>query len=149
MEIERECGRVTEIKGNMALVETDPASFCMSCASKNSCPTGANPRTKKLWIENTLRAREGDNVYFYVPGGGVIASSLLIYMLPLVLLFAGIIVGIMLHAQLGLDMEASSGIFGIMGFGLSFVIIRLVSDRVLNKQKFKPKMLERSSPGEN
>ena len=142
MEIERECGLVTETKGSMALVETDPVSFCMSCSSKDSCPTGSNPRTKKLWMENSLGASRGDRVYFYVPGGGVIASSFLIYVLPLVFLFGGIIAGSIMHSRLGMDVEASAGLFGIIGFGISFIIIRIVSDKLLNREKYTPKMLE-------
>ncbi len=142
MEIERECGLVTETKDSMALVETDPVSFCMSCASRDSCPTGSNPRTKKLWMENSLGAGSGDRVYFYVPGGGVIASSFLIYVLPLVLLFTGIVAGTIMHAHLGVDVEAAAGLFGIIGFGISFIIIRVVSGKLLNREKYMPKMLE-------
>jgi len=88
--VDAECGIVKVVHGNMVCVAADAVSFCNSCSNEGCSMRQSSQR--EVWIENTLGAHVGDRVFFVVPAQGIILSSMLLYGLPIMFLFAGIII---------------------------------------------------------
>ncbi len=133
-----ETGIVKTVKGNSILVETEPNSGCSSCHAKASCMAGSADKKRSIWIKNTLKAEVGDPVTFRIEEKSVIYSSVLLYLFPVIMLIAGLIIGSSYHKVLDLDKDISSLSGGIIALVLSFLLIKFVSDRLKNKKTFLP-----------
>ncbi len=77
-------------------------------------------------LENDVGAGEGDTVIVSVPSGSVLASSALVYILPLLFTAAGLVIGFFVGGQ---NLAALLGLaMLIAGFGALSLI-----DRILKK----------------
>lgn len=102
-------GIVTAIDGEYAIVRTDEGG-CGRCHEKGGCGGVSVGRmfcsTPQTWrVLNPRKAGVGERVSIAVDEGAVSASALLIYVLPLLLLIGGAVLGAALFAD-------SGGIFG-------------------------------------
>lgn len=119
-----EIGTVVEIKGNTAMVEMQPNSGCKSCGI-------CMRRDKKLLLE--VEALPGIE-----PGQRVLiegeqkawAASFLLFVVPIVALIIGVIVG--QYVEIGLPHDVASAILGVVFFAASFAIA-LVWERRIRK----------------
>lgn len=138
--MEAECGIVIKIEGNYVLVEADAVSFCASC-SNNEC-TMRQSQGRQLWIENTLGATRGDRVYFVLPSKGIVLSSVVLYVVPILFLIAGIIAGTLIPLSVLPDRDISGIISGIVFLVLSFGIMRIASKYIVQHNKITPTMVK-------
>ena len=117
--------RVSEVYSNgTAQVVCVRESACSGdCHKCSGC--GAAKETILLTADNTIGAGVGDLVYVRSETGPVLKAAMVLYVMPLVLFFAGYATG----AALGL----SGTLFGVLSFVLSIVLI-VVYDRRMAKQ---------------
>ena len=117
--------RVREVYSNgTAQVVCIRESACSGdCHKCSGC--GAAKETILLTADNPIGARAGDLVNVRSETGPVLKAAAVLYMMPLVLFFAGYAAG----AALGL----SGALFGVLAFALSIVLI-VVYDRRMAKQ---------------
>lgn len=107
-------GIVTAIDGDYALVSADQRG-CGRCHEKGGCG-GANVGrmfcdTQQTWrVLNPRGAAIGEEVRIAVGDGAVSASATLIYVVPLLLLIAGALLGSELAAEPGGIIGAVSGL---------------------------------------
>ena len=136
----KEEGIVTEIKGQQILVESIPSDMCNTCAIQGSCLSGIEERKRKIWIVNSKNARPGDTVEFGIEEGTVIASSLVLYLIPVVMLLGGALVGYQTD-YFGIDADLKSALGGFIGLIISFGIIKVISSFAVRKKGFNPVLL--------
>ena len=117
--------RVREVYSNgTAQVVCVRESACSGdCHKCSGC--GAAKETILLTADNPIGARAGDLVNVRSETGPVLKAAMVLYMMPLVLFFAGYAAG----TALGL----SGALFGVLAFALSIVLI-VVYDRRMAKQ---------------
>ena len=117
--------RVREVYANgTAQVVCVRESACSGdCHKCSGC--GAAKETILLTADNPIGAGVGDLVNLRSETGPVLKAAAVLYMMPLVLFFAGYAAG----AALGL----SGALFGVLAFVLSIVLI-VVYDRRMAKQ---------------
>lgn len=112
-------GKVTAVSGCMATVEVRRASACgENCAQ---CRGGCSPTKHRAAVKNTAGADVGDMVQIETPDGVVLKSALLVYFLPIVILF--ICYGIV---QVLFEHTAVSILAGLFGLCAGFLILRTV-----------------------
>ena len=126
---------VVHVSGDEALVESKGGLGCGNCDSVQGCSSGklsqlfcSKPR--QFRVKNDANASVGDEVRVTLPEGVLLRSSVLMYVLPLVLLLAGAMLGALWAGE-----AANSDGYALAGalFGLvtGFLLAKWVSRRVL------------------
>ena len=136
-----EQGRVVALEPGAVWVETVRATACQSCSANKACghavmdrnAPGSKARIRVL-CEQPISV--GSQVIVGIPEGALLKGALLIYLLPLVLLFIGALIG---NQWTGLDGDGSA-ILGGLGLLAGFLFNRLYSNRWAS-QDIEPRIL--------
>lgn len=125
---------VVKVYGNEALVEAIGEGGCGQCSSEKGC--GSNKLTqlfcskpRQFKVSNEAHAAVGDEVKVTLADGVLLRSSILMYVMPLVLLFSGGALG----AYCSYDAASRDGfaaIGSLLGLGGGFVLAKWVSKRL-------------------
>ena len=115
-----ESARVQRCEGEFAWVETQRKSSCGSCGARKGCGTGAlsqvfGRRMQSLKVHNPIAAQPGDAVVLGIEEGVLLKGSVAVYLLPLLTLIGGGLLGQALAPQWLLDPEWFSMILAILG----------------------------------
>ncbi|MGL6072419.1 SoxR reducing system RseC family protein [Craterilacuibacter sp.] len=130
--------RVLRVEQGAAWVEPRPHTPCGQCDAGGGCRsvsiarlfTGREPVFRVL---DALGARVGDRVVVAVPERSLRLSVMLMYVLPLLALFAGAAIG----ALFG---ELPSALAGIAGLLASLLLVRQRAQRLSADQRFQPQI---------
>jgi len=139
-----EVGTVVELKGKLvAVVMCTKSSLCENCATNGNCALGDDGNTRLIEVQNPLAAGVGEQVRIATTTKSFLQSSFLLYIVPLIALVIGAIVGNLVGENIttGLDPNLLSAILGVSFMSGSFVILR-VGSNVLNKERYMPKIVE-------
>ncbi|MFA5517586.1 MAG: SoxR reducing system RseC family protein [Desulfuromonadales bacterium] len=139
-----EIGSIVELKGkHVAVVICQKSSFCRNCASMGSCHVGDDNRTMLVEAHNVIGARVGEKVRVVTSSKSFLQSSFLLYIVPLIALIVGGIVGQLLGegVQLGINPDLLSAIFGSAFLVGAFLVIR-VGTRALPRENYMPRITE-------
>jgi len=135
---ENETGLVKKIVNNRVLVECEAVNMCNNCLENGRCSISGDGKKKELWIDNVDGVAVDDRIMFKIRDGGIIYASVLLYVIPMIFLFLGMIIGYKLHSFFNIEGELSSIIFGFAGLIISFVFIKIYSIFILGKKRFMP-----------
>ena len=126
-----ERGMVAKVKGNKATVRFDRRSACDKC---HMCATTKDGMKVEVVVENTLGANVGDYVEVEMGEKYVLTAAAIVYVIPLVLIGAGIGIGTLIN-------ELAQALFALGGLIIGFVIAVLLDRLVIRKKKgFVPTM---------
>lgn len=98
---------------------------CGDCASCGGCGDACI----SLSVKNTLNARAGDTVTVETPTAAVIATAALIYLLPLLLFFAGYAIGTLCLI--------SPALLGGIAFGCALLLVILFGRKIGEKLSYQ------------
>lgn len=91
-------------------------------------------------MRNSLGARVGDMVTFYVPPRAVVTGSLILYALPVAMLCIGMILGGRLGEWFDIEGEVAGIIGGAVGLIMSCILIFLSAGRLKKKRGYEPSL---------
>ena len=124
---------VVQIIGEDAMVEAKQGGGCGHCTSGNGCSGGklsqlfcSAPRRFK--VKNQTRAQVGDEVELRLADGVLLRSSVILYLLPLLLMLSCSILG----AHLSSDMVSRDGYAvtgAVLGLAFGFVLAKALAAR--------------------
>lgn len=118
-------GKVLECRGNKAVVLIHRPSACgENCAM---CKGGCVPTSHRAVVRNALGARPGDMVRVTLPDGVVLRSALLVYIVPLILMFA--VYGI---AFTIFHSEATAIAAAFAGLAAGVLLLRLIDKKYIH-----------------
>lgn len=121
---------VVLLEGNEAVVESMASGGCGQCSSANGCNSGKMSQlfsvSRQMKVRNDVGAAVGDVVQVSLPDGMVLNSALLMYLLPLVLMFSGALLGMQLTADAAYA-ELYSALGGAAGLIIGFIAARQMS----------------------
>lgn len=146
-----ERGRVLIVEDGAVWVETLRRSACDSCQARNGCGQSVLQRLglgarsgfiRALDQQAGQRCRIGDEVVIGVPEQAVLHGSVMVYLFPLLALFAGSLLAQFLGAPEGIIIVA-----GLSGLGCAFAIVRWHARHLGNQAAFTPRVLGRVSEG--
>lgn len=130
---------VLAVNGNHVEIEVQRQSSCGDCSLSKSCGIGALgrllSRRNNLTINNTeLNLQRGDHILLGIAEQGLLRASLLVYGLPLMMLF---VAGVTAHLfsgglEIAITVSAIGGFLG--GLYLSSVLINWFYSVQLNPQ---------------
>ncbi len=141
-----EQGIVVETRDNKILVETGASSGCGGCSASRTCLIGADGAKRRLWMDND-GARVGDEVTFEIAGRAVVLGTAVMYLLPVILLFTGIIAGASIGEGIGAELDISSITGGAAGLLIS-ALFAWVASRAMNRKRIAlPRLIDITHKG--
>ncbi|MCO7225471.1 SoxR reducing system RseC family protein [Pleionea sp. CnH1-48] len=141
----KESAKVVAVDGDFAWLESVAKSGCASCDVNQTCGTGLlsqilGRRAFYTRIPNTLNAKVGEQVLVSIPEKGLLLGSFVLYLLPLLFLFATALVGDLLVIKEGWIILSS-----ILGMMLGFGCARWLSSLLERQAITRIAMLSKSS----
>lgn len=138
-----ERGHVVSADGEFAWIETYRKTACQSCSVNKGCGTGAlsdylGKRMDKVKVLNPIGARIGDKVVVGLQESALLRGSLAIYLVPLVLMMMGAVMGGAVAVNLGyVANDGVTAVAGLLGLALGFVWVRFFSFRVAADNRYQ------------
>lgn len=134
--IKGQIAKVVDLDDDMVTVKVQRHAMCEKCGVCNLGIVSSNEKTVK--VENTLNASEGDYVSLGIKSGAILSASFILYVVPLLTFFLGLVLGNIYGDEVGMATDLFSGLLGITFLVITFVIIFLYDKRVRGTNKFKP-----------
>lgn len=134
---------VISVSGQHAKVRLQRGTSCDSCGSKASCAT-ASGEEKDVDVINEAGAAPGQRVIIAVNPGVLLKASLTVYMLPLVALIGGAILGSKLAESMGAASQADAWA-AATGFGLMILVFvgqKLWNRMIASNSQYTPRIIE-------
>lgn len=137
----KEYGEVIGIRGKVADILFKRTSACGKCGA---CGMLAHMDEITIQAENTLDAKKGDQVLVEFSDSSAMKASALAYLIPLAMLFIGVIIGyymntLVLHVAEG-DVVAAIG--GVVFTAIGFLILKFIDPKFKKNTKYMYKMVE-------
>jgi sigma-E factor negative regulatory protein RseC len=93
-------------------------------------------------VYNSAGAHEGDTVVVYVSPSSVLKSAAILYLVPVVFLLSGALIGSSVAAWLGMGESGSALLFGLTGLTIGFLMVRAFSTRLKADSGLVPKIAQ-------
>lgn len=138
-----EVAQVSEVHPDYLVIETRRLSACQSCQSSENCGQrklaglfGNKPAFLKIANPEGLSTKPGESVVIGLHEGAILKSSLLLYLMPLLIL-----IGASLLASWLFDRELAVILAGIAGLAGGFWLARILSANLLSNPNYYPVLL--------
>lgn len=133
-------GRVINLKEDLATVEIEKKSACGTC---RACTLGSG-NTMITEAENPLGAKLGQRVRVEISSKEILKGAFLIYILPLLALISGIVLGLTITDRLGFKESSQTVglVLGLVFLVLSFILIWRHGKRVKDKSTYRSKIVQ-------
>lgn len=138
-----EVGHVVAVDARGIWIESDRTGACQACSASKGCGQRAlaefaSRRTERLCIDNPLgiTALVGDRVTVGIAQGSFLRASLLLYTLPLLLLFLGGYLGSMYGST---ELPAILG--SLAGLALGLLFARYLGRRLALSSRYQPVLI--------
>lgn len=142
MDENREMGEVVEIlQGGTAKVMLKRKKWCDHCASREFCkPPPEADKWFSVEVENSVGARKGDLVEIGLRTGALFIASLWAYFVPALLFIIGLAIGFIHLSRVisFISREILGLMLGIIFLAASFVLLRIINNRLGKKKGFRP-----------
>ncbi len=143
----REEAIVLSLDGEYALVSGQQQKACGACQSVSTCGVltgGLGQRSIKIRARNLCNAQVGERVFVEISERSFLKASFLVYILPIVVLFAMVSwARYMIQTfDLQVDIEAVSALVAILALILTFVWLRRRAKRLESAEGEMPVIVE-------
>jgi sigma-E factor negative regulatory protein RseC len=127
-----EQGLVIEVIDDLAKIKVGRHSDCKNC--------GACPGSDSVVVsaKNKIGAKPGQRVLIEIKETNVLSSAFIVFILPLIALFIGVILGGVIGKYMGLNVFMFQVIGGIITFALSIIIVKVFDKANAANEKSKP-----------
>ncbi len=136
-----ETGLVSNLIGELAVVQTQSQMACASCQVVDTCGNGIVERylSGKVFsseVYNDLNAKIGDKVVLEIPKSSITKASIIVYVIPLLIFILAA-----LMTSLFSDSENIIILMSLTGLALGFVVTNFYNRRRPNSEIYLPKMV--------
>ncbi|MBA5850302.1 SoxR reducing system RseC family protein [Clostridium sp. cel8] len=125
-------GIVIEVNGNIAKVRTSNHADCENCGA---CPGAA---ASVINARNPVGAKPGQHVKFVVEESHMLKAAFVVYILPLIGIFLGALLGTWIGKSVGGNLMLFQVIGGAILFILSLVYIKIFDKSAAKDDSVKP-----------
>lgn len=138
-------GIVVKVEEGYAFIHTERGTSCDGCSAKSSCHSmsDTNSGIMEMRAINDMGAKVGDRVKVAIDSVIFLKSSFLVYVLPLIVMITGGIIGesYAKNNMPGADADLVAGAVGISCLIISFLLIRLWSKSLEKKREYQPQII--------
>jgi len=141
---------VTATKGELALVAAQRQSMCGSCDAKSSCGTSVLAKAfggkgSQFLVANPIGAQPGERVVVGLDEAALPKASFLFYIVPLIALFLGALMGEQFAQQINSTFTEPLAILGgLLGLSAGLIQVRRVASGAADKKQFQAVILRRA-----
>ena len=121
-----------------AQVVTQRRDACGGCGAGHCCTAFAGSSKMLIKAVNRVGAGEGDLVSIDLASGGVIQNAAILYVIPVLGLIFGAVVGSTLDLKWPLKGVDETMLFTFVGLALGFLVTVLISRQLSKKKQFTP-----------
>lgn len=130
-----EQGLVVEVIDNVAKVRVGRHSDCKNCGA---CP---GSESVIITVSNEIRAKPGQRVIFEAKETNMLWAAFIVFILPLIALFIGAMVGGVIGKYTGFDILICQVIGGIVSAILAVLLIKKLDRDTEKSGKSQPKII--------
>lgn len=147
-----EVGRIVAREGDRVWIEAERRSACGGCSAASGCGTQVlqgvfGRRRLRLQAEDTTDARVGEQVRFGLREDALLRGSVAVYLVPLLTLLGGALLGEAVGPQWGTPGETATLLFGGVGLAAGFLWVRSFGRRLGGDRRFQAVVLGRMQEG--
>jgi len=137
-----ETGTVEKILPNgEVIIAVARSSACGNCSMSGMCFSDES-KTIKFQAKADFPVKEGQSVRLSIDSSNFLKYSIITYLMPVVLLIAGAVIGTMFNAKQTTENPIFAIIGGIIGLLIGLFLVRNFSKRLDNKNKTIIKILD-------
>jgi len=136
-----ETGTVSRVAEGIAWVTTTRSEACEACAARDSCHSLGGGKEMEVEALNPVHARIGDRVVIFFHTASLLKASFLIYVLPIVGMMVGAVIGQRIALEYGWPESAISALAAFAAFGAVFALVRAAGNRMAQKSAYRPKII--------
>ena len=133
-------GSVSRTDGEMALVRVTRGTACDNCATSGACKSLGGGRDMEMEATNIVGAKVGDRVRVEVPSSSVAKMAFLVYLIPIMSLVLGAMLGMEIGAAASLDPELCALGTSLACFSVAFLIVRRIGQLLADKRDYTPRI---------
>jgi sigma-E factor negative regulatory protein RseC len=126
-------GTVTRIEGSKAWVMVARSEMCDCCGSRGVCHTLGGGKNMEAEALNSIKAGVGDRVQISIKPGILWKISMLFYLIPVIALVTGALLGLETGPALRINAELFSA--------LSYIIIQKIANRLKERKDYMPEVV--------
>ena len=131
--VKKHTGHIIAIKGNAVTVKVLQLSACAHCEGKKFCTLAESKEKEiKISVEDPSIYSIGEEVQIIAQNKQMFTAVLWAYVLPLILLFAGVGVGTALEMQ-----EVHSALLGLLAVAVYYVFLFAINKILSKSLEFK------------
>ena len=138
-------GIVVKVEEGYAFIQTERGTSCDGCSAKSSCHSMSDTDGSIMEMRaiNEMGAKVGDRVKVAIDSIVFLKSSFLVYVLPLIVMITGGIIGesYAKNNMPGADADLVAGAVGITCLVISFLLIRVWSKSLEKKREYQPQII--------
>jgi sigma-E factor negative regulatory protein RseC len=141
-------GTVLKTSGDHALIATTRRGVCDGCTDRSKCSfddpfTNASEEDlEKITALNPVHAQPRDHVEFDLPGHTELSLSILIWIVPLLGLIIGAIIGANAHQLLSMDRDSATLLGLVSGAAAAFAVLRRIDRKAAGDERLTPVILK-------
>ena len=135
-------GTITKVVEDKAWVRVRRSAMCDACNCRSACSTIGTSEIMEAEAFNTANAKEGDRVLVKTPSKSLWKISFILYMIPVIFLISGSIIGMKLAKNYSIKPELGALLFGVVGCILSFLLIKLLAKQVRKNKEYTPEVIK-------
>ena len=137
-----EQGIVTKIEPTGTWVRALPSSSCDGWTAKGSCHAVGGGPEKEVKVINAAGARVGDRIVMNFQTSSLLKVTFMLYVLPILFLIIGAIIGQKLSTVIQINTSISSIIMGFLFFFVTVWIIKSRANKMAAKDQYQPKIIK-------
>lgn len=127
-------------KPQTAWVKTAQSGQCKSCSERNSCHGESKNLEREVEAVNLVGASVGDLIQISIDSGALLKATFLLYIFPIICMFAGALAGNKLGAGMNIDPSTLSVLMAAIFFLGAMIIVRMRAGRMALKMEYRPKI---------
>ncbi|MEE9493454.1 MAG: SoxR reducing system RseC family protein [Gammaproteobacteria bacterium] len=145
-----ENAEIVRVQGGKVWVRTSRQSTCGSCSVRQGCGTSViskvvGNRQSEIEVLASGDYKPGEQVVIGIQESALVRGSLAVYLVPLLALFAGALMGNWLaNAGSSTQTEAMSIFAGIAGFAGGMWWLKLFTRKIRSDDRYQPVVLSRT-----
>ena len=137
-------GIITKIYSSTAWVKCTKSAACESCSAKGFCDTmGGSGSNDDVEVEaiNAVGAKVDDRVTISFETSSLLKVSFLVYMVPVLFLILGVVIGDKIAAIFNYDQSIFSVLAGFLFLFAAFFFVKAKGKELSKKDAYQPKII--------
>ena len=137
-------GIITKIYSSTAWVKCTKSAACESCSAKGFCDTmGGSGSNDDVEVEaiNAVGAKVDDRVTISFETSSLLKVSFLVYMVPVLFLILGVVIGDKIAAIFNYDQSIFSVLAGFLFLFAAFFFVKAKGKELSRKDEYQPKII--------